>query len=69
MILYLIMGLMFAFGVFTDVDYRDGILEQYTYLQTILIFVLFVLFFPFFIGARLSELEGDELREQERENE
>lgn len=69
MILYLIIGLMFAIGVFSDVDYREDILRNYTFLQTILIFILFVLFFPFFIGVCLSELESEELREQEGEDE
>ena len=69
MILYLIMGLMFTVGLFSDVDYREDILRSYSLLQTILIFILFVLFFPFFIGVCLSELEGDELREQEGEDE
>lgn len=69
MILYLIMGLMFAVGLFSDVDYREDILRNYTFFQTILIFIFFILTFPFSIGIILSELVEDNLREQEGEDE
>ena len=69
MILYLIMGLMFAIGMFSDVDYREDILRNYTFLETILIFIFFMIVFPFCIGIILSELVGDDLREQEGEDE
>lgn len=69
MILYLIMGIMFTIGMFSDVDYREDILRNYTFLQTILIFIFFMIFFPFCIGIILSELVGDDLKEQEGEDE
>ena len=69
MILYLIMGLMFTVGVFSDVDCREDILRNCTFFQTILIFIFFMLTFPFSIGIILSELLGDDLREQESEDE
>ena len=69
MILYLIMGLMFTIGFFSDVDARNDLLEEFTILQSILIFILIMMTFPFVIGCVLSEIVGDGLREQEGEDE
>ena len=69
MILYLIMGLMFTVGLFSDVDTRKEFLEEFTFFQAILAFNLIMICFPLFIGFALSEMAGDELREQEGEDE
>ena len=69
MILYLIMGLMFTIGIFSDVDCRKDLLEEFTFFQTILVFIFIMMIFPLFIGCALSEIAGDELREQEGEDE
>lgn len=69
MILYLIMGLMFTIGLFADVDARNDFLEEFTFFQTILIFIITAILFPICIGIILSESVGDDLREQEGEDE
>lgn len=69
MILYLIMGLMFTVGLFSDVDARKELLEELTFFQAILALNLIMICFPLFIGFALSEMAGDELREQEGEDE